>query len=164
MATIKLTGGSFALVPEGTHVFKITDVEYKESYGKMTVKMETADGYKHEERFSFLKANGETNEGALKAFSYFAKTALNNYSLEEIDHTELIGHYIRCEVTHTEPQPNRNDPSKTVQFVQLGEKSPADGFDTVPAQKPSTAPPATAPAPAPAKKTSGGFDLDSLLG
>ena len=163
MATIKLTGG-FTLIPEGTHVFKITDVEYKENFGKMTVKMETVDGQKHEERFSFLKGKGETNEGALKAFSYFAKTALNDYSLEEIDHTDLIGHFIRCEVTHTEPQPSNNDPSTMVQFVQLGEKSPADGFDTVPSKKTASSKSTSAPAPASSNKASGNFDLDRLLG
>ena len=164
MATIKLTGGGFTLIPEGIHVFKIVDVEYKESYGKMSVKMQTAEGQEHEERFSFLKANGETNEGALKAFSYFAKTALNDYSREEIDHTELIGRFIRCEVEHTEPQPNRNNPEKMVQFVRLGDKTPADGFDTVPAQKPANPPAPATPAATTTQKPSGGFDLDSLLG
>ena len=166
MANIKLNGG-FTLIPEGVHVFKITDVEYKESYGKIEIKMETAQGLKHTERFTILKSNGETNEPALNAFSFFAKTALNDYSLEEIDHTALIGHYIRCEVEHTEPQPNRNDPEKMVQFIRLGDKSPADGFDT-PTNTPrtTTTPPPTAPAPAPAPASSGTFDIgdiDALL-
>lgn len=163
MANIKLNGG-FTLIPEGTHVFKITDVEYKESYGKIAIKMETATGLKHTENFTLLKSNGETNEPALNAFSFFAKTALNDYALEEIDHTALIGHYIRCEVQHSDPQPNRNNPEKMVQFVRLGDKSPADGFD-VPVNKQSktTTPPQTAPA---AHAPSGTFDIgdiDALL-
>ena len=34
MAKIGLTEG-FTLIPEGTHVFKITEVKYKEVFGKM---------------------------------------------------------------------------------------------------------------------------------
>lgn len=33
MAKIGLTEG-FTLIPEGTHVFQITDVKYKEDFGK----------------------------------------------------------------------------------------------------------------------------------
>lgn len=131
MSKIGLTAG-FSLIPEGTHVFKITGVKYKEDFGKMEVSMEIANGQKHTERFSLLKNNGEVNEGGMNAFSYFAKAALNDFSLQEIDEQDLVGHFIRCEVTHTEPQPNINDPSKTVQFVRLGNKEPADGFDTAP--------------------------------
>ena len=131
MAKIGLTAG-FSLIPEGTHVFRITGVKYKEDFGKMEVSMEIANGQKHTERFSLLKNNGEVNEGGMNAFSYFAKAALNDFSLQEIDEQNLVGHFIRCEVTHTEPQPNINDPSKTVQFVRLGNKEPADGFDIAP--------------------------------
>lgn len=41
MAKIGLTEG-FTLIPEGTHVFKITEVNYKEDFGKMEVVMQTA--------------------------------------------------------------------------------------------------------------------------
>ena len=74
MAKIGLSEG-FSLVPEGTHVFKIITVNYKEDFGKMEVVMQTQSGLKHTERFSLLKSDGEPNEGALNAFSYFAKVA-----------------------------------------------------------------------------------------
>lgn len=54
MAKIGLTEG-FSLIPEGTHVFKITDVKYKEEFGKLEVTMQTQGGSKHIERFSLLK-------------------------------------------------------------------------------------------------------------
>ena len=72
MAKIGLTEG-FTLIPEGTHVFQITDVKYKEDFGKLEVYMQTQTGSKHIERFSLLKSDGSPNEGAYNAFSYFAK-------------------------------------------------------------------------------------------
>ena len=93
MAKIGLTEG-FTLIPEGTHVFQITDVKYKEDFGKLEIYMQTQNGSKHIERFSLLKSDGSPNEGAYNAFSYFAKTALGNFDLTEIDHTDLIGHFI----------------------------------------------------------------------
>ena len=97
MAKIGLSEG-FTLIPKGTHVFKIVEVKYKEDFGKMEIVMQLASGQKHTERFSLLNADGEPNQGGLNAFSYFAKTALNDYTLTEIDHEELVGHSIRCEV------------------------------------------------------------------
>ena len=118
--------------------------------------MVNAQGMKHTENFSLMDNNGEPNEKALNAFSYFAKTALNDFTVEDIDHTDIIDHYIRAEVVHTK-MPSRKDPTKTVTFANLGDKSPADGFDEapVPAAKPTPAPSASAHA--------GGLDLDSLL-
>lgn len=127
MAKIPVTGG-FVLIPEGTYVFRIYDVEYDETYGKMIVKMVNAKGLTHQERFSLKNKDESFNEGALNAFSYFAKTALNDFSIEEIDHEALVGHYIKAEVKHSS-FPNRKDPEKTVTFANLGNKFPADKFD-----------------------------------
>lgn len=100
MAKIKLSQGGFTLIPEGVTTFKIVGVEYKEDFGKMNIEMQTKSGLKHTERFTLLDGKGEVNDGALKAFSYFAKTALNNYQLDEIDETDLIGCYITATVKH----------------------------------------------------------------
>ena len=155
MARIPMTSG-FTLIPEGTYVFRIYDVKYDETFGKLSVMMVNAQGMKHTENFSLMDNNGEPNEKALNAFSYFAKTALNDFTVTDIDHTDIIDHYIRAEVVHTK-MPSRKDPNKTVTFANLGDKSPADGFDEAPAPaaKPTPAPSASAPA--------GGLDLDSLL-
>ena len=164
MAKIGLSEG-FSLIPKGTHVFKITGVNYKEDFGKMEITMQIASGQKHVERFSLLNKDGEPNQGGLNAFSYFAKVALNDFNLTEIDHEDLVGRFIRCEVDHEEVESNRN-PGKMLKFVRLGDKESADGFDEEPA------------APAPAKKEkaaekpattvkSGGkkpFDLNRILG
>lgn len=145
MATIKLTEG-FSLIPEGTHIFKITNVDYKEAYGKLEITMETVKGQKHIERFSLIRENGTPNDGAIKAFSFFAKTALGDFSVSEIEPSHLVGHFIKCAVTH-DIVPSKKDPDKTNTFTRLGDKSPADGFV---GEAPATA--------------STGFDLNSLLG
>ncbi len=161
MAKIGLTEG-FTLIPEGTHVFQITAVKYDEDFGKMEISMQTASGQKHTERFALLNKDGEPNDGALNAFSYFAKTVMNDYTLPEIDHEDLVGHFIRCEVEHEEVPSNRN-PQKMLKFVRLGEKVPCDGFEDAPEDTPprEQAAPRKAAAPAGGKPK---FDLDSLLG
>ena len=150
MARLPLPSG-FTPIPEGTYVFRIVDVKYDEPFPKLSVMMVHAQGMQHTENFSLMDNNGEPNEKALNAFSYFAKTALNDFTVTDIDHTDIIDHYIRAEVVHTK-MPSRKDPNKTVTFANLGDKSPADGFDTEPV--------ATATQPTAAK----GLDLDALLG
>ena len=127
MAKIKLSEGGFSLIPEGTTIFKIVDVEYKEDFGKMRVDMQTKTGGKHTEQFTLLTKSGEVNEGALKAFSYFAKTALNNYSLDEIDETDLIGCYIQATVKHEEFESNK-EPGKMLKSARLNDYAVAVGF------------------------------------
>lgn len=159
MARIPMTSG-FTLIPTGEYVFLIEDVKYDEKFGTLEVKLVTADGMKHTERFSLMDNNGEANEKALNAFSYFAKTALNDFSVADIDHTDLIGHYIRAEVVHTK-MPSRKDPTKTVTFANLGDKAPADGFEEQVAAPVAVAPAAPA---ASAGNVVGGVDLNALLG
>lgn len=170
MARIPMTNG-FMVIPEGEYVFRIYDASYDEEFGKIIIKLVTASGATHTERFSIKNSDDEYNEKALNAFSYFAKTAMNDYSLEDVDPEELIDHYIRAEVVHTK-LPSTKDPTKTVTFANLGDKSPADGFDTeatakamsmgksngVPNMPKPTAPEKEAP------KKSTGLDLDALLG
>lgn len=168
MARIPMTSG-FVLIPEGTYVFRIYDAKYDEEFGKIEVKLVTAQGMTHTERFSIKDNNDELNEKALGAFSYFAKTAMNDFSLEDIDPAELIDHYIEAEVIHTK-LPSNKDPNKTVTFTNLGDKSPADGFDEDPVARAMTlgkgksTTPTAKSAQKPTSKPTGGFDIDALLG
>ena len=162
MATIPMTSG-FTVCPAGKHVFRIYDVKYNADFGKLEIKMVNAQGITLIERFSLMGNDGNMNERACNAFSFFAKTALNNFSLEEVDPAWLINRYIGAEVTHT-VQPNKNDPSKTVTFTNLGEKWAVDGFDTTPCKKAltlGTEDKTETPAPAEAPKS---VNLDDLLG
>lgn len=156
MAKIALSEG-FSLIPKGTHVFKIVKVDYKEDFGKMEVTLQLANGQKHIERFSLLNKNGEPNEGGLNAFSYFAKTALNDFSISVIDHEDLIGHFIRCKVDHEEVESNRT-PGKMLTFVRLGDKEAADGYDEAPVAKQQQA------SAKPSEKGKTPFDLNDILG
>ena len=144
MARIPMTGG-FQIMPEGAQVLKITKAEYDEDFGKAIFTLENAKGHTCMERFSLLNQDNTPNEKALGAFSFFAKTAMNDFDLVDVDPVELVGRYIRAEVIHNKV-PSTKDPTKMMTFVNLGEKSPADGFDGVTA----------APKPA-------GLDLSALL-
>ena len=170
MATIQMTNNNFQVCPEGRHIFRIYKVDFNPDFGKVAVYMVNAQGKTHRENFGLMRADGTMNEGACNAFSFFARTALNDFSREAIDHTELVNHYIGAEVVHT-VQPNKNDPSKNVTFANLvGEKWVAEGFDTTPVPKALTlgtetdttknVAPVVTETPAPTK----GLDLDSLLG
>ena len=130
MAIIHMTGG-FKVCPEGRHIFKITKVDYDPDFGKLVVHMVTKQGDKHAERFSLMDKSGEMNDKACNAFSFFAKTALNNFTVTEIDHNDLVGHYIGGEIVHT-VSPSRNDPANTVTFANITEKWVAEGFDETP--------------------------------
>lgn len=129
MAKVKLAESTFNLIGEGRHVFKIVSVDYDEDFGKMKVSLQTKDGQKHTEQFSLIKKNGEPNEGVLKAFSYFARTALNNYNVDEIDHEDLVGCYIEATVTHEEFESNK-EAGKMLKSARLGDYSTASSFGT----------------------------------
>ena len=144
MARITMTGG-FQMMPEGEQVLKITKAEYEEDFGKAIFTLENAKGQTCQERFSLLNQDGTPNERALGAFSFFAKTAMNDFDMEDVDPVELVGHFIKAEVIHNKV-PSNKEPGKMLTFVNLGNKSPADGFEGVPS-KPKTA----------------GLDLNALL-
>ena len=156
MAIIPMTN-SFTICPEGRHIFRIYKVDYNPEFGKLTVYLVNAQGIRHTERFSLMNNNGEMNDKACNAFSFFAKTALNNFSLAEIDHNDLVNHYIGGEIVHT-TSPSRNDPSKTVTFANITEKWVAEGFDTTPVEKALTLGNET-----PAETPKSSVDLNSLL-
>ena len=133
MARIPLTEG-FSVVPEGEHIFRIYKVDYDQKFGKVTVWLVNAKGITHRENYNLMRDNGQANDGACSAFSFFAKTAMNDFSLTDIDPEELVDRYIKAKVTH-DTLPSTNDPAKTVTFAHLGEKWPADGFDETPTEK-----------------------------
>ena len=147
MARIPMTGG-FQTIPEGVHVLKITEVQYEEDFGKLIITLANSKGATCREQFSLLKNDNTPNEKALNAFSFFAKNAMNDFDMEDVDPMDLVGHYIRAEVIHNKV-PSTKEPGKMMTFVNLGDKSPAVGFDD--------APTVTATKPA-------GLDLAALLG
>lgn len=127
--TIKLSENTgFTIIPEGEYIFKVEDVEYDKDFGVIELYLTTKNGMKHKERFKLIGNDGEVNRSALNAFSYTARVLMNDFSLKEIDHRDLIGRYMKAEVKHN-VVPSSKDPSKNLTFVNLGDKYPADGFE-----------------------------------
>ena len=173
MARIPMTGG-FTPMDEGVQVLRIYGVEYKETFGNLTVYMINAKGQTMREVFRFKGKDGSPNEGAMNAFSYFAKTAMDDFNMEDIDPMELVDHYIECEIVHNESA------GKT--YANLGrEKNVAYEFDESPVPealtkklepakeskgqvkpKPTAEKPPKTPSTPPV--SAGNVDLDSLLG
>ena len=124
MAKMKLAESTFTLIPEGT-----TNDEKYEDFGKLEVKLQTAKGETHIERFTLIKSNGELNEGALKAWSYFARTCLNNYNVDEIDTQDIVGCYITATVKHETYTRKKGEKAGTEgTSVRLNDYTTASGF------------------------------------
>ncbi len=129
MAKFKLTGG-FERIPEGTYIFRIDKVEYDEDFGKMNLTLKTSTGRTHVETFRFLKGDGKTvNDGAMAAFSYLTRIAMNDMDLEELDDEQmLVGKYFKATVEHEQTESTKN-PGQMYTNVRLNDKEPASGFE-----------------------------------
>lgn len=131
MAKMKLSESTFTLIPEGSTIFKVMEVDDSkyEDFGKLAVKLQTAKGETHTENFSLIKANGELNEGALKAWSYFARVCLNNYQADEIDTQDIVGCYIQATVKHEKYTRTKGDKAgQEGTAVRLNDYTTATGF------------------------------------
>jgi hypothetical protein len=107
---------------------EVDDSKY-EDFGKLSVKMQTANGETHTENFSIVKSTGEINEGALKAWSYFARTCLNNFQADEIDTQDIVGCYITATVKHESYTRTKGDKKGTEgTAVRLNDYTTATGF------------------------------------
>ena len=131
MAKMKLAESTFTLIPEGVTTFKVMEVDDSkyEDFGKIAVKLQTAKGETHVERFTLIKANGELNEGALKAWSYFARVCLNNFQADEIDTQDIVGCYITATVKHEKYTRTKGDKAgEEATTVRLNDYATATGF------------------------------------
>lgn len=131
MAKMKLSESTFTLIPEGVTTFKVMEVDDSkyEDFGKLAVKLQTVKGETHTENFTLIKTNGELNEGALKAWSYFARTCLNNFSADEIDTQDIVGCYIQATVKHEKYTRTKGDKAgQEGTSVRLNDYTTATGF------------------------------------
>lgn len=131
MAKIKLAESTFTLIPEGAAIFKVVEVDDSkyEDFGKLAVKLQTAKGETHTETFTLVKKSGELNEGALKAWSYFARTCLNNFQADEIDTQDIVGCYIEATVKHEKFIRTQGEKAGTEgTSVRLNDYTTASGF------------------------------------
>lgn len=126
MSKIPLTGG-FKPLDEGVYIFKVDSVKYDEKFGKLTIKFVTKDGKTHSEQFGFLTDKGKPNDGAMNAFSFLAKTLLNDFDREEVDEEELVGRFVKCSIEH---QVVEGNDGRVRTYAHLGkDKTVAYGFD-----------------------------------
>ena len=131
MAKMKLSERTFKLIPEGVTTFKVMEVDDSkyEDFGKLAVKLQTSKGETHVESFTLLNAKGEINEGALKAWSYFARTCLNNFQADEIDTQDIVGCYITATVKHETYTRTKGEKAGTeATTVRLNDYTTATGF------------------------------------
>lgn len=131
MAKMKLSDGGFKVIPEGTTIFKVVEVDDSkyEDFGKLAVKLQNAKGETHTENFTLIKGDGDLNEGALKAWSYFARTCLNNFQADEIDTQDIVGCYIQATVKHETYTRTKGEKAGTEGIaVRLNDYTTATGF------------------------------------
>lgn len=131
MAKMKLSESGFSMIPEGSTTFKVMEVDDSkyEDFGKLAVKLQTAKGETHVETFTLIKPNGDLNEGALKAWSYFARVCLNNFQADEIDTQDIVGCYIRATVKHeTYIKQRGENAGQEGKAVRLNDYATASGF------------------------------------
>lgn len=130
MAKIKLSDVGFSMIPEGHYTFKVEDAKYDETFGKIEVDLITKSGRRHKERYQLINTKGKLVEGAQKAFSYFAKTALNNFDVEEIEIDDIIGTYVSANVVHHESDVISDNTGLPFINVRLNDLTSEIGFDT----------------------------------
>ena len=133
---IKLTETGYSLIPKGVTIFKVVEVDDSkyEKFGKITVKLQTKEGKTLLKTFALtkiVKGKAEINYGMMKAWSYFAKTCLNDFSTEEIDTQDIVGCYIKVPVEHetyTRTKGDHAGEDTTVENIKLFEAEHVDGF------------------------------------
>ena len=167
MGKIRLTGG-FTPLPEGEYIFYIREVDQKklDDFGKLTVVLVTETGKVHRETFNFIKNDGSENSIAHDAFSSLARAALGLSQSDDgdVDPEELVGNYIRCDITHY----TGNDGQTR---ANLGwKKERVEGFanGSLPWKADSTTSttntPVSSSGEATAAQKTAPFDLNSILG
>lgn len=127
MAKITLASG-FSIIPEGVYTFLIKGVQHDVDFGKLKISCAAADGTTHDETYKLIKTDGSANEGAIKAFSFFARRVLDDNTLTEIDPAELVGHYFNARVEHTQTE-KRDKPGEYWTNVSLQDITAAYGYD-----------------------------------
>lgn len=160
MSKVKLSDSTFAVCPEGEHLFKIVKVEYDENFGLITMTLKTPDGYTDTERYQLITADNEVNEGAVGAFSYLAKCAMQDQTITEIDPLTLKNHFVKATISHSQKESTKK-PGKMLTFTSLSDIESATEAEwnvQVPTKTASTS------SPVMPKKTVAGFDLNALFG
>lgn len=116
MAKIKLaasTGGAFISKAGKNVLLQIIESDYDQDFGKVSIVLQNKKGETMQNNFNLLDAEGSLKEGALKAFSYFSRVALGDWSKDDIEAEELVGCVLRGDIVMTKG----NKPGKSGEDV-----------------------------------------------
>ncbi len=117
MAMLTLTEAFRPLTVGKDQLLTITHVDYDEKYMKAKVTFADADGRSATEYFTFKgKKKGEMNTVALSIFSNIAYCATHDFTVRDIDPTEIEGAKIIAEVYE---QDYTNEQGETKHFIHL---------------------------------------------
>ena len=120
MKLSKSTG--FKNIPEGRTILKIVSVDEKPQFDKVEVKLRNQEG------LTMLQKYDTSKEGGLNAYSFLARSAMDDFSLDEVEGDDLIGRFVEADVTHTVVESTK-DEDKTFTFVNIKNLKPSVGFE-----------------------------------
>ena len=121
MARIKLTestGGAYINKAEKNALLQITSCEYDPEFGKISMILSNERGETMQNNFRFMNNDGSQNEPALKAFSYFSRVAMGDWTIDGVDDQDLIGKYIRADISLREGKEKSKD-GEIIKFANL---------------------------------------------
>ena len=79
-------------------LLRITKSHYDQDFGKVEIALENEKGEIVNNNFGLMSQDGSMNEGAIKAFSYFARVAIGDWGRDDIEDEELVGCFIRADI------------------------------------------------------------------
>jgi hypothetical protein len=113
----------FAKMKPGRQILKITESEYDEDYGSVSVKMTNKEGAVLYKTF-YIENDGEVVESVKRALDFFASKALGHK--REYEETDFIGKYIETDVIVDDYQTEKK--GKTIYTLDLWNTESASGF------------------------------------
>ena len=113
----------FAKMKAGQQILKITESEYDEDYGCVSIKLTNKEGAVLYKSF-YIENDGEVNESVKRALDFFAFKALGHR--DEYEETDLIGKYIDADVIVDDYQTEKKN--KTIYTIDLWNIEGAKGF------------------------------------
>lgn len=98
----KLVESEFQPIPEGEQVVRIKEIDESnyEKFDKLVVVIEDAAGRTARVNFTFVNADGSSNDIADFVFTRMARAALGDETIDEVDTADLIGKFVRVEIEH----------------------------------------------------------------
>lgn len=128
MAMLTLTEAFRPLTVGKDQLLTITHVDYDEKYMKAKVTFADADGRSATEYFTFKgKKKGEKNTVALAIFSNIAYCATHDFTVRDIDPTEIEGKKVIAEVYEQEYTTEQGETKKFIHLKGFKE-APTDDY------------------------------------